>query len=251
MLACAGCLAASSQIPAQIVDQATPAEMGARIFRQHCGSCHGKSGHGGRAPDLTLGSLVSGDLDADLFRTISKGIPGTEMEAYAERLGDENVRRVIAFLRSTNGGESPLGGDPAKGQPLFWGKGGCGNCHAVGSRGNRVGPDLSRIGRQRSADYLRESLLAPSADIVPGYDAMTVIARDGRTFRGIERVLDDFSAILQDFSGKVYSFDRSGVRSATHDAESLMPAYRETFSETELSDLLAYLSTLGKPGVQP
>uniref|UniRef100_Q022J9 Putative heme-binding protein n=1 Tax=Solibacter usitatus (strain Ellin6076) TaxID=234267 RepID=Q022J9_SOLUE len=217
---------------------------GAAVFQKHCGSCHGKSAHGGRAPDLTRTALTSGDRDEDLFRTISKGVEGTEMEAYGERLRAEDIRGVIAFLRDSGRDRTPLSGDAANGKAIFWGKGGCANCHAVGDRGNRIGPDLSRIGRRRGAEYLRESLLAPSADITPEYGGVTVTLRDGKKIRGVERALDDFSAVLQDFSGKVYSFDRTSVRSATRDAESLMPTYGKQLSANELNDVVVYLSTL-------
>jgi putative heme-binding domain-containing protein len=231
--------------------QTNNVEAGAAIFQKHCGSCHGKGGHGGRAPDLTRSALISSDQDEDIFRTISKGVEGTEMEAYGERLGAEDIRRVIAFLRDSGRDRTPPAGDAANGKAIFWGKGGCANCHAVGGVGNRIGPDLSRIGRRRGAEYLRESLVAPSADIIPEYGGVTVILSDGRSIRGVERALDDFSAVLQDFSGKVYSFDRASVRSVTRDAESPMPAYGKQLSADELNDVVVYLSTLEKREVKP
>jgi hypothetical protein len=61
----------------------------------------------------------------------------------------------------------------------------------------------------------------------------------------LERALDDFSVVLPDFSGKVYSFDRKDVRSVERDTQSLMPEYGGTLSSTELNDVLAYLAGLG------
>ncbi len=228
---------------------------GARLFRQQCSSCHGKGGHGGRAPDLTSGAFAGGDRDDELFRIISKGIPGTEMAPYEERFVEGDIPRIIAYLHSATRAvppdAPPVAGNLANGSTLFWGKGACGSCHAVDSRGNRVGPDLTRVGSRRSADYLRESLVDPSADILWGYNSATVVTRDGKTLHGIVRALDDFSVVLQDFSGKVYSFDRAALRSVSSDAKSLMPAYGAVFSPAELGDLLAYLSSLRKPAIQP
>jgi putative heme-binding domain-containing protein len=216
---------------------------GRTIYRRNCAPCHGNQADGGRnAPNLTRGSLS----DADMFRTISNGVPNSEMAAYSARLSSDDIWRIVAFLRSASGAATAATGDATRGASVFWGKGGCGNCHAVGNRGSLVGPGLSSIGRQRNLVYLRESLVAPSADIARGFDGVTVILADGKTLRGLERALDDFSVVLQDFSGKVYSFDRKDVRSVTRDTQSLMPEFGSNLSSTELNDVLAYLAGLGR-----
>ena len=221
------------------------------LFQRNCASCHGKGGHGGRAPDLTRVSFTSDNVEKELFRTISDGIDGTEMESYSKRLGEEKIRLLVGFLRSGVNGAPAMNGDAARGKTIFWGKGGCGNCHAVAGQGNRMGPDLTRIGRRRNPEYLRESLVDPGADIIQGYGGVTVTAKDGKTLRGIERALDDFSVVLQDFSGKVYSFERASVQSVKRDSDSLMPAYGKALAAAEMDDLMAYLMTLGKAEVKP
>ncbi len=220
---------------------AKAAEAGRADFRRHCSSCHGRQAEGGRAPGLPRGTAT----DADLFRIISTGIPGTEMGSYDKRLSGDEIWRVVAFIRSTAHSDTPIAGDATHGEELFWNKGACGNCHAVQNRGSRVGPDLSRIGRRRSAAYLRESLVAPSTDIPQNYSGVTVVARDGKSIRGLEKAIDDFSVVLQDFSGQVRSFNRSDVRSVSRDTQSLMPEYGKVLSPAELDNVLKYLSTLG------
>src|SRR4051812_4964708 len=81
--------------------QENPADIGKGMFRIYCAPCHGFRAQGGRGPDLSRGVFRSGEQDSDLMRTISKGVPGTEMGDY-ERLGEENIRRVVAFIRSVN-----------------------------------------------------------------------------------------------------------------------------------------------------
>lgn len=235
--------AACAQTANPMTSDPQAAEAGLAIYRRHCSSCHGNQADGGRAPNLTRGSLSETQMAA----TISNGVAGTEMAAYGRRLSSGDIARIVTFLSSAAHSESTVTGNAPRGETLFWGKAGCGNCHAVGSRGSHVGPDLSGIGRQRNAVHLRESLVAPSADIARGFDGVTVISRDGATLRGLERALDDFSVVLQDFSGKVYSFDRGSVRSVALDTESLMPGYSQTLSSAELDDVLAYLATLRSP----
>jgi cytochrome c oxidase cbb3-type subunit III len=233
---------------AQHQDQAGPAasESGAALFRRHCGSCHGRGGEGGRAPSLT-GRLHAGDTDADMARVIAGGIAGTDMLAYAARLGDEKIARIVAYLRSVKREEPSMAGDSVRGQAIFWGKGACASCHAIGPRGNRLGPDLSIIGRQRSAGFLLESLLKPAADVGRGYLPAKVVTLDGKTVRGIERSFDEFSVVLQDFSGTVHSFDRRSLKFAEREhGGSLMPSYEKLLTVVELEDLVKFLASLGR-----
>lgn len=223
------------------------AETGRWTFRILCAPCHGIRADGGRGPDLTLGTYSAGDRDADLFRVISRGVPGTEMAAYAGRVPDNEITGLVAYIRSVAhaANQGPIRGDATRGETIFWNKGGCGECHRVGAKGSSLGPDLTRVGRQRSIAYLTASVLKPDADVTAGYATVTVITRDGKKIVGIERNFDNFSAQFVDLSGKYYSFVREDVTSMTRESRSLMPStYGKMFSETELNDLVAYLNTL-------
>ncbi len=228
-------------------NNAQAAEAGRGIFRIYCSPCHGIHAEGGRGPDLTRGVYSAGEHDSDLLGVISKGVPGTEMPSFAVSLGDENIWRVVAYIRSaTRRDAEKVTGDANAGEKLFWGKGGCGGCHRVGSRGGRMGPDLTRAGRSRSLQYLRESVISPNADLTPGYATITVVTRDGKKIAGVQRNFDNFSAQLMDSRENYYSFLKSDVTSITREYRSLMPeTYGTLFSPPELNDLLAYLTGLG------
>ncbi len=223
-----------------------PAETGRWTFRIRCAPCHGIHADGGRGPDLTLGTYNAGDQDADLFRVISRGVPGTEMAGYAGRLPDDEIRALVAYIRSVgHANKVAAHGDAAAGEKIFWTKGGCGQCHRVGTKGSSLGPDLTRVGRQRSIAYLTASLLKPDADVTPGFATVTVVTRDGKKIVGVERNFDNFSAQFVDLSGKYYSFLREDVTSMKREPRSLMPSnYGKLLSESEVNDLLAYLSSL-------
>jgi len=233
------CFAQASKDPKQV-------ELGRAIFRVWCAPCHGVRGQGGRGPDLTRGVYNSGDRDEDLFRVISRGVPGTEMAAAESDLDPASIWLVISFIRSLVKPEAgPVPGDRAAGEKLFWGKGGCGQCHVAEGRGGSLGPDLTRVGRQRSLAYLRESVVSPSADLSPGYETVTVVTRDGRRLVGVAKRLDNFSVELMDPVEKLHSFPRSALLSVSRENRSLMPdSYDHLFSAPELNDLLAYLSSL-------
>jgi putative heme-binding domain-containing protein len=190
------------------------------------------------------------DPDEALHRTIAAGRPGTEMAGYAGRLSTENIWRIVTFLRAAGRNEALPTGDAARGEKIFWEQGSCSRCHAVGARGNLVGPPLDAIGRRNLA-YLRESLLTPGAEIAGGYGSVTVVTRDGKALRGLEKALDDFAVVFQDLSGKLYSYDRAAIQSVVRDTQSMMPEYGKLLSAAEIEDVLAYLVSLrGKDATQ-
>lgn len=220
------------------------ADAGRGLFRIICGPCHGIKAQGGRGPDLTLGVYNNGSTDADLFRTIANGVQGTEMPGYASRFGDENVWRLVTYLRSiTVRSEAPAGGDKAAGELLFWGKGNCGACHKVGPKGGPMGPELNAIGRKRSLAYLKQSITEPNADLTPGYYRITVVTKAGQRITGTQRNFDNFSVQLMTVEGKTYSFLKEELTSSARDYTSLMPSYL-AFTEREMNDLLTYLVSL-------
>ena len=223
-------------------------ESGRLQFRMACAGCHGLRATGGRSgPDLTRGTFAAGNTEADLYRVISDGVPGTEMPAFSGRLQDDERWHLVSYVHSLAPHDTALNpSDPAAGERLFWEKGGCGQCHRIGTRESSLGPNLSRIGRQRSLDYLRESIVSPDAEVTSGYATVTVLTRDGKKIVGVERGFDNFSAQLMDLSNRYYSFQKDNVASVQREYRSLMPSnYGRLFSTRELDDLLAFLAGLG------
>jgi mono/diheme cytochrome c family protein len=62
--------------------EATPERVraGHELFNQQCAPCHGVDATGGMAPNLTKGEFVHGASDWGLYKTITRGIPGTPMQ---------------------------------------------------------------------------------------------------------------------------------------------------------------------------
>ncbi|MEX2263357.1 MAG: c-type cytochrome [Bryobacteraceae bacterium] len=245
MLGVSACLA---QSPNKNPYDSSPreAEAGRGAFRIYCAPCHGIKAEGGRGPDLTRGVYAVGETDADLYQVIAEGIAGTEMPGFGVNMGEDNIWRVVTYIRSTTRKDrEPVQGDASVGEKLYWGKGACGQCHRIGQRGGRTGPELTRTGRTRSLAYLRASVLTPDSDLTPGYNTVTVTTRDGRKIIGVEKGFDNFSAQLMDADERFHSFLKSDVASVTREFRSLMPqGYGKMFSQTELNDLLAYMTGL-------
>ena len=93
------------------------AEAGQSHFRINCSLCHGLGAHGGgRGPDLTHAQKKHGNSDAELFRIIHDGGPGTDMPAALGSIGvemkDQEIWQVITYLRSIEVKAPPLPGNP-------------------------------------------------------------------------------------------------------------------------------------------
>lgn len=90
---------------------------------------------------------------------------------------------VVALLAGCGGEEvvSPTGpvegtlpqakkGNPAAGKSLFASQG-CGGCHTFKPAGTKAktGPNLDTSLQGKNEDYIRESIVAPDAEVVPGF----------------------------------------------------------------------------------
>ncbi len=75
-------------------------QQGLELYNERCSFCHGTRGRGAKGPCLTCGHfLYRGGSNAQLFATISGGIPGGQMGAFAASLSGGDIWRIIAFLR--------------------------------------------------------------------------------------------------------------------------------------------------------
>ena len=245
-LAAAGICAAQAPTKNPYTGDKAATDDGRIRFRGACSLCHGIRGEGGRGPDLTLGAYSAGDSDEALYNVIANGSPGTEMPEFLSRLEPEEIWKVVTYLRSIAGREAvKVTGNRDAGAKLYSEKGQCAQCHRVQGKGGRFGPDLTRVGRQRSLAYLRESILDPSADLTIGYPAITVVTRDGKKVVGVQKAFDTFTVQLVDTAENYHSFLRTDVASVKREFKSLMPdTYKSLFTETELNNLLAYLAGL-------
>ena len=229
-----------------LANNPTAVAEGQRLFDGTCQTCHGAGGAGdpGRGgPTLTTSGLKHGDSDADLFRTIRQGVPGTDMPPCT--LPDEQIRRMAAFVRSLSqpAVASVVKGDVAAGREIFFKKGGCVSCHMIRGQGGFPGPDLSDIGATRSLRQLRQALLEPSARIQPDFRAVTAVTPDGREIRGVAKSYTNYSVGILDAKGELHLLPTEGLKNIAFPTGSLMPAdYARRLTPSEVENLLAFLS---------
>src|SRR5882672_2614717 len=204
--------------------------LGQRIFLQRCQTCHGPDGHGNgpaapsmspRPRDFTSGQFkyVSTPpgvpaADADLIRTVRDGLQASGMPYFGDLLNDEELRAVVAYVRSL--GPRPVPAAPlpvpprvpANAASLERGKAlygqSCAACHGADGRAQNRYDDQS--GRQVAA----RDLTAPW------------------TFRGGSEPAQIW------------------LRLTTGMALSAMPSYADTLAPAERWDIVNYVLSLAR-----
>ena len=138
------------------------------------------------------------------------------------------------------------GGDAARGKALVNGHlaANCTACHRIDSdEGSEVGPMLRDVGAQRTKAELAESLVEPSAKIVPGFGIESIVLKDGTNLAG--SVLKESAKTLEVRlpDGKVQKIAVTSVASRTPPI-SVMPPMLGILTPAETRDVVAYLSGL-------
>jgi putative heme-binding domain-containing protein len=188
--------------------------------------------------------LPRASSDAALTALLSKGIAGTGMPAF--QLNADDSRALVAFIRSgfdANTASVPPG-DVARGQAVFDGKGGCVACHRVETRGRDLGPDLSDIGRAKTAASIQRSLVDPTGSMMPINRPVHAVTRDGRVVNGRRLNEDTYTVQIMTTEGRLVSLVKSELREWSVATTSPMPSFKDTLRFDELIDLVAYLSSL-------
>ncbi len=248
-------MAALMVIPAFLLGQAPPSlpskpAEGEKLYGEHCAGCHGPDARGSdRGPALAGNRRLRLRSVLSLRSLIRKGIPDAGMPPFD--LASSELDALAALVGSMNppASEGIVPGNPTAGEQFFVGNGQCGSCHMVYGRGEAIGPDLSNVGREQTADEIRQALLEPSAHITPGYELVTVRSKNGATLRGFARSRSNFDMQLQDLDGRFHLLTGDQISAIEYEKQSLMQPVKA--SPEELRDLIAYLSRLTgvKPGV--
>jgi len=222
---------------------------GKQTFASTCANCHGLDGRGGeRAPNIAERPRVQQLSDAQLFKIIENGVPGTGMPAF-HSLESSSIKAVVTYLRTLQGAKNPvkLPGDPGRGETIFLGKAGCAGCHMVAGRGGFIACDLSGYARTHTVEQIRNEMTSPTPSSDHQGRLVTATIRNGEKCTGRIRNEDNFSVQLQTMDGTFHFLAKSEVEKLEDSSQTLMPSdYGSTLSPSELNDIVSYLMSAAR-----
>lgn len=74
------------------------AQTGRDIYVNYCSACHGQKLEGGRAPSLLDGKWKHGQSKKAIRKSITEGIPGTDMMPWKNMLTPRQIELVTEYL---------------------------------------------------------------------------------------------------------------------------------------------------------
>ena len=131
-----------------------------------------------------------------------------------------------------------------RGRQIFFNaeKSQCVKCHRLGDQGERIGPDLTSIGRRFSRIHLIESILQPSHTVSPSYGTLAVVQTDGRVLAGVKVAETDTTLTVGDNQGTTHVVSKDEIDELQVRAESTMPdGLEKRLTDGEFLDLIAFL----------
>ena len=167
---------------------------------------------------------------------------------------DDALRRQVASYEAARPPSDPLaayretlaGGDAQRGRKVFFERAevSCVRCHRIQGTGGQVGPDLSKIGQEKTRDYLLEALVTPSKAIAKGFDSVTLVLDDGRVVSGVLRSEDAEKVQLVMVDGAVMNVAKDKIEERAAGKSAMPEDVVQKLSKQDVRDLVEYLAGL-------
>ena len=213
--------------------------------RKHAASHIGRSWDGeARVLEILKEKKVPQELIPDVVASVSyawKSSVRTEAQSYLPNSVGTATTKKAPTIAEINA----LTGDAAKGKAVFTNT--CAVCHQVNAEGNDFGPKLSEIGSKYPKEGLLDAIVHPSQGISFGFEGWTFVMKDKSTLSGVIASKTETDIDLKLPGGNKQHIKTSTVASMKQMKESMMPeGLYSTMSTQDMSNLLAYLSSLKK-----
>ncbi len=138
------------------------------------------------------------------------------------------------------------GGDAEAGKAIFFQRpdASCTRCHKVGEEGGEIGPVLTGIGSRQSREYILESIVAPNAKIVPGFDSVIVATKKGVSYAGILKKETDTELEINSTEDGIIKVKKSDLESRAKGMSPMPEGMGQILSKDDLKNLVEFLASL-------
>ena len=204
----------------------------------------------------------SGEVANQAARTLKEFAANADVRGFAEsrieRETDDSIRQCLAMIVELSSDERPQsledwqaslakGGDAMAGHRVFRSRSAtCQNCHQVGGHETTLGPNLGQIALSVDRPHIIRSILRPSDQFAPQYQAWKILTDDGQVHTGLQidhQSGGDIDLIMTD--GTKRRFEADTIEEYAASKTSIMPNGLETrLTVDEMRDLVAYLESL-------
>lgn len=192
----------------------------------------------------TLKARTGTDLGPDTrawAQWVDQNRPAAALELATTTAGVAELRRRVA-------GINWAAGDAGAGRRVF-AKATCAACH---NGAQAVGPSLEGVAGRFSRDDLITAVIDPGRDVSPRYRLTKVTTDDGKVYQGVIIYEASDGVLLQTGATETVRLAGSRIESKQSLDASLMPAgLLDPLTDKDISDLFAYLKSLGKPSLKP
>lgn len=168
--------------------------------------------------------------DPEIARLVAEHWQSVE-GASSEQIRQEFQRASAAIAA----GES----NPYRGHKLYEEK--CAKCHLLFGKGGRIGPDLTSIKRDDTANMLL-SIVNPSVEVREGFEQYMVLTYEGRAVSGFLFDQDSNVVVLRGQDGQNTAIERDNIEEMIRQPKSLMPeGLLDDLNDQQIRDLMSYL----------
>ena len=188
--------------------------------------------------------LLAGNVDPGLQLDLIQAAEQSSRPEVAKKLEQYRAAKpegdlLAAYREALEGGTAEAGRRIVFDHPTAQ----CIRCHQVDGEGGKVGPPLTGIGGRKSAAYLLESLVDPSAELTPGYGTVSLTLENGDTVAGTFQKETDDHIVVEIGDGETTTVDKERIAERST-APSAMPSMQHILDKSEIRNVIAYLETL-------
>ncbi len=204
--------------------------------------------------DKYLADGVPGELKLDVLEATKARAEKDKLKLHADlraklKAIDTAARAGEAKDHLSRYRESLAGGDAAKGRDIVLNNSAvyCQRCHKLDGQGGEVGPAFNGIARDKTRDYLLESITHPSRQIAKGYESVILVLLDGRSISGVLKGKDAKNYTVVTAENKTLVIPVADVDAAKPDKSAMPEDLIKKLSKRELRDVIEFLSGLTEP----